>query len=104
MGRCFGILKFLDSIDSAPPQGKQVKTTVDVRIAVKQRRRAVPLDKHGGVTWPTIHPDIVDPEMDGQDTAEALKPAAQGFFVVALTSKSVGFRRTAQAIRRRSFS
>jgi hypothetical protein len=34
---------------------------------------------------------MVDREMEsGQDAAEALKPAAQGFFVVALTTKRVG--------------
>ena len=56
MGRCFGILEFFESIDSAPPQSEHVETTVDVRIAVKQRCSAVPLDKHGGVTRPTIYP------------------------------------------------
>jgi hypothetical protein len=34
---------------------------------------------------PALHPDVVDLEMEiGLDAAEALKPAAQGFFVVAL--------------------
>jgi hypothetical protein len=59
------------------------------------------LDKHGGVTRPTIYPDVVDPEMEiGLDTAEALKPAAQGFFVVALTSKRVDSRNAMMNLRR----
>jgi hypothetical protein len=36
-------------------------------------------------------PDVVDRNMEsGQDAAEALKPAAQVLFVVALTTKRVG--------------
>jgi hypothetical protein len=36
----------------------------------------------------------------GLDTAEALKPAAQGFFVVALTSKRVDSRNAMMNLRR----
>jgi hypothetical protein len=36
----------------------------------------------------------------GQDAAEAFKPAAQGFFVVALTTKRVGAGKAVMDIRR----
>ena len=39
----------------------------------------------------------------GQDAAEALKPAAQGFFVVALTSKRVGAGNAMMDMRRDCF-
>ena len=62
-------------------------------VAVEQRCGAVPLHKHGGMPRPAVHPDVVDLEMEiGLDAAEALKPAAQRFFVVALTTKRVGAR------------
>jgi hypothetical protein len=82
-----------------------VETTVGVRrIAVEQRCGAVPLDKHGGVPRPPLHPDIVDYEMEiGQDASEALKPAAHGFFVVALTTKRVGAGNAVMDMRRDCF-
>ncbi|MGY4326468.1 hypothetical protein ACVWWG_000882 [Bradyrhizobium sp. LB7.2] len=40
----------------------------------------------------------------GQDSAEALKPAAQGFFVVALTTKRVGAGNAVMDMRRDCFS
>jgi hypothetical protein len=39
----------------------------------------------------------------GLDAAEALKPAAQGFFVVALTTKRVGAGQAVMDIRRDRF-
>src|ERR1700731_1163548 len=92
-------------MDSPPPQGEHVETTVDVRrVAVEQRCGAVPLDKHGGVPGPALHPDVVDREMEiGQDASEALKPAAHGFFVVALTTKRVGAGNTVMDMRRDGF-
>jgi hypothetical protein len=39
----------------------------------------------------------------GQDAAEALKPAAQGFFVVALTTKRVGAGNAMMDMRRDCF-
>ncbi len=67
---------------SAPPQREHVETTVDVRrIAVEQRCGAVSLRKHGGMPRPGLE--------IRQDAAEALKPAAQLFLVVALTTKRV---------------
>jgi hypothetical protein len=39
----------------------------------------------------------------GQDAAEALKPAAQGFFVVALTTKRVGAGNAVMDMRRDCF-
>ena len=98
-------MKFLEGMDSAPPQGEHVETTVDVRrVAVEQRCGAVPLGKHGGVPRPALHPDVVDLEMEiGQDAAEALKPAAQGFFVVALTTKRVGAGNAVMDMRRDCF-
>jgi hypothetical protein len=82
-----------------------VETTVDVRrVAVEQRCGAVPLGKHGGMPRPALHPDVVDREMEsGQDAAEALKPAAQGFFVVALTTKRVGAGNAVMDMRRDCF-
>lgn len=79
-----------------------METTVEVRsVAVEQRCGAVPLRKHGGMPRPALHPDVVDLEMEiGQDAAEALKPAAQGFFVVALTTKRVGAGKAVMDIRR----
>ncbi len=76
---------------SAPPQREHVETTVDVRrIAVEQRCGAVSLRKHGGMPRPAAHQDVVDLDLEiGQDAAEALKPAAQLFLVVALTTKRV---------------
>ena len=51
-----------------------------------------------------IHPDVVDLDMEiGQDAAEALKPAAQGFFVVALTTKRVGAGNAMMDMRRDCF-
>ena len=82
-----------------------METTVDVRrVPVEQRCSAVPLGKHGGMPRPTHYPDIVDLDMEiGQDAAEALKPAAQGFFVVALTSKRVGAGNAMMDMRRDCF-
>lgn len=79
-------------MDSAPPQSEHMETTIDVRrVTVEQRRSTVPLGKHGGVPRPTYDPDVVDLDMEiGQDATETLKPAAQGSFVVALTTKRVG--------------
>ena len=82
-----------------------METTVDVRrVAVEQRCGAVPLRKHGGMPRPALHPDVVDRDMEsGQDAAEALKPAAQGFFVVALTTKRVGAGNAVMDMRRDCF-
>src|SRR5207248_7253066 len=101
-GRFLRILKFLERIDSAPPQGEHVETAVDVRpIAAEQRCGAIPLGKHGGVPGPALHPDVVDGEMEsGQDTSEALEPTAQGFFVVALATERVGAGNTVMHMRR----
>jgi hypothetical protein len=50
------------------------------------------------------YPDVVDLEMEiGQDAADALKPAAQGFFVVALTTNRVGAAKAVMDIRRDCF-
>src|SRR5438552_4172018 len=92
-------------MDSAPPQGKHVKTAVDIRsVAVEQRWGAVPLDKDGGVPGPALHPDVVDRDMEsGQDASEALKPAAQSLFVAALATKRVGAGNTVMDTRRDCF-
>lgn len=77
-------------MDSAPPQG--------------ERCGAVPLGKHGSMPRPALHPDVVNREMEiGEHTAEALKPAAQGFLVVALTTKRVGAGNAVMDIRRDCF-
>jgi hypothetical protein len=91
-GHFLRIFKHIERIYLAPPQGEHVETMVEVRsVAVEQRCGTVPLRKHGGMPRPALHPDVVDLEMDiGQNAAEAFKPAAQGFFVVALTTKRVG--------------
>jgi len=48
--------------------------------------------------------DVVDLEMEiGQDAADALKPAAQGFLVVALTTNRVGTGKAVMDIRRDCF-
>ena len=48
--------------------------------------------------------DVVDLEMEiGQDAADALKPAAQGFLVVALTANRVGAGKAVMDIRRDCF-
>ena len=53
---------------------------------------------------PALHPDVVDLDIEiGQDAAEALKPAAQAFFVVALTTKRVGAGNAVMDIRRDCF-
>ena len=82
-----------------------METTVGVRrVAVEQHCGAVPLDKHGGMPRPALHPDVVDREMEiGQDASEALKPAAHGFFVVALTTKRVGAGNAVMDMRRDRF-
>ena len=82
-----------------------METTVDVRrVAVEQRCGAVPLGKHGGMPRPARHPDVVDRDVEsGQDAAEALNPAAQGFFVVALTTKRVGALHAVMDTRRDCF-
>ena len=50
---------------------------------------------------PALHPDVVDLQMEiGQDAADALKPAAQGFFVVVLTTNRVGAAKAVMDIRR----
>ena len=105
MGRCLGILKFFECINSAPPQGEHVETAVDVRlVAVEQRCGANPLRKHSGVPRPALHPDVVDRDMEsGQDAAEALEPAAQGFFVAALATKRVGAGNAVMDMRRDGF-
>src|SRR5258708_40136245 len=92
-------------MDSSPPQGEHMETAVDVRrVAVEQRCGAIPPRKHGGVPRPALHPDVVDRDMEGrQDAAEALKPAEQGFFVVALTSKRVGAGNSVMDVRRDCF-
>src|SRR5215211_1115728 len=84
----------------APPQGDHVEATVDVWTAVEQRCSAVPLRKHGRVPRPALHPDVVDREMEiGQDAAVALKPAAQGVFVVALATNRVGAAKAVMDVR-----
>src|SRR3954469_17809764 len=89
-------------MDSAPPQGEHVETAVDVRaVAVEQRCGAVPLDKHGGVPGPALHPDVVDLDLErGQDASEPLEPAAQGRFVVALPAQRVIAGNTVMDMRR----
>ena len=53
---------------------------------------------------PALHPDVVDLETEiGLDAADALKPAAQGFFVMALTTKRVGAGQAVMDIRRDCF-
>ena len=89
----------------APPQGDHVEPTVEVRTAVEQRCGAVPLHEHDGVPRPALHPDVVDLEVEiGQDAAEALKPAAQGFVVVALATNRVGAAKAVMDIGATAFS
>ena len=82
-----------------------METTVEVR-ASPLSSVAVPshCDKHGGMPRPALHPDVVDLDMEiGQDAAKALKPAAHGFFVVALTTKRVGAGNAVMDMRRDRF-
>jgi hypothetical protein len=91
-GHFLRVFKYIERTYFAPTQSDHVETTVEIRIVtVEQRCGAVPLHKHGGMPRSALHPDLVDLEMEiGQDAAEALKPAAQGFFIVALTTNRVG--------------
>jgi hypothetical protein len=53
---------------------------------------------------PATHPNVIDLDLEiGQDAAEALKPAAQGFFAVALTTKRVGAGNAVMDMRRDCF-
>src|SRR3989337_2562246 len=92
-------------MDPAPPQGEDVETTIEIRrVAVEQRGGAVPLRKHGGIPRPALHPDVVDRDTEsGQDAAEALKPAAQIIFVMALTTKRMGAGNAVMNTRRDGF-
>src|SRR5947209_19328390 len=92
-------------MDSAPSQNQHVEPTVDVRrVPIEQCCCAVPLGKHRGMPRPTFHPDAVDREMEsGQNAAHALEPAAQGFFVVALTTERVGSGNAVMDTRRDCF-
>src|SRR5438552_11393904 len=99
------IFKHIDCAYLAPPQGDHVETWLKYEPPLSSVCSAVPLHKHGGMRRPALHPDIVDLEMEiGQDAADALKPVAQGFLVVALTTNRVGAGKAVMDIRRDCFS
>jgi hypothetical protein len=53
---------------------------------------------------PALHPDVVDLDIEiGLDAAEALKPAANGCFVVALTRERMGAGNAVMEMRRDCF-
>lgn len=50
---------------------------------------------------PTLHPDVIDLDMEiGQDAPDAIQPAVHGFFVVALATNRVGAGKTVMDVRR----
>src|SRR5688572_25532826 len=82
-----------------------METTIGIgRFVVGQRGGGIPLDKHIRMPRPARYPDVVDCDAESWlDAAEALKPAAKGFFAVALTTKRVGAGNAVMNMRRDCF-
>jgi hypothetical protein len=103
-GRGLGILEFLQRMDSAPPQGEDVKPAVDIGRAADQGGFALPPGEDACIPRPTFDRHIGKRDVKiRQDVTETLEPESDGVLVVTLAAERVVARNAMMDVRHKSF-